>query len=91
MPTNIDQGKVLAFLKALPGVAEVHDLHIWGMSTTETALTAHLVRPGAVIDDTMIGKACKELRQHFGIGHATLQVEDGQGAHSCVLQSAEVV
>ena len=91
VPANIDQGKVLAFLNGLPGVAEVHDLHIWGMSTTETALTAHLVRPGAVIDDDMLGHACRELRERFGIGHATLQVENGQGAHPCVLQSDEVV
>ncbi len=91
VPPGIDQNKVEAFLRGLPGVAEVHDLHIWGMSTTETALTAHLVRPGATIDDDLLHHAAEALREHFSIGHATFQVEDGTGAHSCVLQPDEVV
>jgi cobalt-zinc-cadmium efflux system protein len=91
VPPGVDQGKVEAFLRKLPGVAEVHDLHIWGMSTTETALTAHLVRPGAAIDDDLLHHACKGLKEHFGITHATLQVEDGTGAHACSLRPAEVV
>jgi cobalt-zinc-cadmium efflux system protein len=88
---GIDQEKVAGFLRALPGVAEVHDLHIWGMSTTETALTAHLVRPNASIDDNLIRHACEELQEHFSIGHATLQVEDGRGGHPCKLRPADVV
>lgn len=91
VPPGVDQAKVATFLRELPGVAAVHDLHIWGMSTTETALTAHLVRPGAGIDDDMLHHACMELREHFGIGHATFQVEDGAGEHACSLQPDEVV
>ena len=91
VPPGVDQEKVTAFLHQLPGVVEVHDLHIWGMSTTETALTAHLVRPGASLDDDMLHHACEQLQQHFGIHHATFQVEDGAGAHPCSLRSAEVV
>jgi cobalt-zinc-cadmium efflux system protein len=91
VPQGIDQDKVAAFLRALPGVVEVHDLHIWGMSTTETALTAHLVRPGAAIDDDMMHHACEELQEHFGINHATFQIEAGTGEHSCRLRPAEVV
>jgi cobalt-zinc-cadmium efflux system protein len=91
VPPGIDRTKVAAFLQDLPGVAEVHDLHIWGMSTTETAMTAHLVRPGASVDDDLIHRACEEMKEHFGIGHATLQVEDGRGAHPCHLRSDEVV
>jgi len=91
VPPGIDQKKVETFLRGLPGVAEVHDLHIWGMSTTETALTAHLVRPGAPIDGDLLRHAAEELREHFGISHATFQVEDGQGAHPCSLQPVEVV
>jgi cobalt-zinc-cadmium efflux system protein len=90
VPPSVDQNKVAAFLRKLRGVAEVHDLHIWGMSTTETALTAHLVRPGAAIDDDFLHNACKELNEHFAITHATFQVEEGTGAHSCSLRSAEV-
>ena len=91
VPPGVDQAKIANFLRKLPGVAEVHDLHIWGMSTTETALTAHLVRPGAVLDDDMLHHACEELKEHFGIDHATLQVEDGSSLHPCVLQPDEVV
>ena len=91
VPPGIDHGKVTAFLRSLPGVAEVHDLHIWGMSTTETALTAHLVRPGAAIDDTLLHEASEQLKDRFGIGHATFQVEDGSRAHPCNLRPDEVV
>ena len=91
VPPGIDQRKVTDFLRRLPGVAEVHDLHIWGMSTTETALTAHLVRPDATLDDDLLHETCEELREHFGISHATLQVENGRGAHPCELRPNDVV
>ncbi len=91
VPPGVNPAKVTAFLQKLPGVSAVHDLHIWGMSTTETALTAHLVRPGAGLDDDMLHDACEELRKHFGIGHATFQVENGAGAHPCALQPDELV
>ncbi len=91
VPNGVDRAGVLSYLRALPGVAEVHDLHIWGMSTTETALTAHLVRPGGQTDDHLLHTACAELRAHFRINHATLQVEDGGGAHPCELAADEVV
>jgi cobalt-zinc-cadmium efflux system protein len=83
VPASIDHGRVAAYLAQLPGVTGVHDLHIWGMSTTETALTAHLVRPGAPLDDALLAEACAELKRRFAIQHATLQVEDG--AHPCEL------
>ncbi len=91
VPPGIDQEKIALFLQKLPGVAEVHDLHIWGMSTTETALTAHLVRPDAGPDDDMLHHAAEELREHFNIGHATFQVETGVGTRLCKLRPAEVV
>ena len=74
----VDPGRVRSYLATLPGVSEVHDLHIWAMSTTETALTAHLVRPGASLDDGMLATASDELAKRFGIDHATLQVEAGE-------------
>jgi cobalt-zinc-cadmium efflux system protein len=77
VPAGIDRERVLDYLGALPGVVEVHDLHIWGMSTTETALTAHLVRPGAEMDDALLAQICSELRARFSIHHATLQMEGG--------------
>jgi cobalt-zinc-cadmium efflux system protein len=78
VPSGVDRGGVADYLAGLPGVTDVHDLHIWGMSTTETALTAHLVRPGAPLDDTLLSEACVELRRRFSIHHATLQVECGE-------------
>ena len=77
VPAGIDSGAVEAYLAALPGVATVHDLHIWGMSTTEVALTAHLVMPRPPADDQLLGAVCHELRERFRIGHVTIQIEHG--------------
>jgi len=90
-PPGIDPDAVKAYLGGLPGVVDVHDLHIWAMSTTETALTAHLVRPGTSLDDALIFSASAELEKRFGIRHATLQVEAGDPAHPCRLAPEEVV
>ncbi|MGH7996376.1 MAG: cation diffusion facilitator family transporter [Opitutaceae bacterium] len=75
VPMDIDARAVRRFLAAQAGVRDVHHLHIWGLSTTETALTAHLVLAGERTDDELLGRIGAGLRQHFGIGHATLQVE----------------
>ncbi|HEY5290385.1 MAG TPA: cation diffusion facilitator family transporter [Caulobacteraceae bacterium] len=91
VPAGVDRGEINAYLAGLPGVAEVHDLHIWGMSTTETALTAHLVRPGAAVDDALIHRACHELKARFKVHHATLQIEDGALDHPCHLADEAVV
>ncbi|MFC3711113.1 cation diffusion facilitator family transporter [Sphingoaurantiacus capsulatus] len=80
VPEHIERHEVEAYLAALPGVSAITDLHIWAMSTTEVALTAHLVRPGADVDDAFILDAREELGAKFGIGHVTLQVENGDGA-----------
>jgi cobalt-zinc-cadmium efflux system protein len=77
VPSGVDRSGVAKYLAGLPGVTGVHDLHIWGMSTTETALTAHLVRPGAGADDALLAQACGELKARFAIHHTTLQVESG--------------
>ena len=91
VPQGIDPGAVEAYLAALPGVAEVHDLHIWAMSTTETALTAHLVRPEGAPDDAFFVAAARELRARFRIGHPTLQIEQGDADHPCDLAPDHVV
>ena len=80
VPANIDEGAVLARLSGLPGVAGVHHVHIWALSTTETALTAHLVMPGGHPGDAFLREAAHELEHHLAIVHATLQVETG-GVH----------
>lgn len=85
VPADVDPTAVHAYLAGLSGVVAVHDLHIWAMSTTETALTAHLVRQGGGVDDAWLATAARELRERFRIGHATLQVESGDPAHPCEL------
>ena len=91
VPANIDPKKIEAYFAALPGVTEVHDLHIWAMSTTDVALTVHLVRPGAGLDDELLGHACHDMQEKYGIGHVTVQVESGDPEHSCRLAPAEIV
>lgn len=90
-PRGVDTAKVRDWLAARPGVSEVHDLHIWAMSTTETAMTAHVVRPLDEGHDQFLHDACAELASKFNIGHVTIQVETSGGAHSCRLAPADVV
>lgn len=84
VPENIESAEVEHYLKGLPQVTEVHDLHIWAMSTTETALTAHLVvrNPREVYDST-IKQAVDEMHERYGIEHCTLQIESGDPNHPC--------
>ncbi len=91
VPSGIDHRAVESYLAGLPGVCEVHDLHIWAMSTTETALTVHLVRPGMPVDDALLEEARHELVHRFGIGHATFQVESGDGTTTCPQAPANVI
>jgi cobalt-zinc-cadmium efflux system protein len=79
VPKSVDPHEVREFLRKLPGVTGIHDLHIWSMSTTETALTAHLVVPDAHQDDQFLHDVAEELEHRFRIAHATLQVERGVG------------
>ena len=77
VPENIDEAEVRAYLGSLAGVSQLHDLHIWPMSTTETALTAHLVMPGGHPGDALLREIARTLEQRFSIEHTTLQVETG--------------
>jgi cobalt-zinc-cadmium efflux system protein len=79
-PPNVDMAKVRAFLLGLPGVAALHDLHVWSLSTTEIALTCHLVTPDGPPSDETLFHAAEELKEHFGIGHVTLQPEKAPSA-----------
>ncbi|HMM91193.1 cation diffusion facilitator family transporter [Bradyrhizobium sp.] len=88
VPRGIELVEVRDYLAGLEGVAEVHDLHVWAMSTNETALTAHLVRPGGT-DDAFLHRVCEELSRRFNIHHPTLQIEAGAGV--CKLAPAERV
>ncbi|QKG70242.1 cation diffusion facilitator family transporter [Erythrobacter mangrovi] len=79
VPRGICERSVRAYLSSLPGVNAVHDLHIWPMSTTETALTAHLVMPAGHPGDDFLREVAHELADHHRIGHATIQVELQRG------------
>ncbi len=88
VPDGIDEGEVRSFLNDLPGVTAVHDLHIWPMSTTETAITAHLVMPTGHAGDDFLQGVAHELEHKFGIGHTTIQVEAGDGDCALELEGA---
>jgi cobalt-zinc-cadmium efflux system protein len=77
-PDRIDLAEVKAHLAGFEGVSAVHDLHVWPMSTTETALTAHLVMPGRPASDSFLRELADSLEARFGVGHSTLQVESGE-------------
>jgi cobalt-zinc-cadmium efflux system protein len=83
VPAGIDPEAVKAYLSGLPGVMGVHDLHIWAMSTTETALTAHLVKPNPTDDDRLLAKAGNELHDRFAIAHTTIQWERCNDLNRC--------
>jgi len=75
VPPHVDRDAVERYLAALPGVVAVHDLHIWAMSTTECALTVHLVKPDAEVDDALLQRINRELHDRFHIEHTTIQLE----------------
>jgi len=84
VPAHVHAEQVRDYLLGLTGVRDVHDLHIWGMSTTETALTAHLVVTAGVDADALLRQAGDELGQRFGIGHPTIQLERTETVEGCV-------
>ena len=89
-PPGIDTAGITTFLLARPGVAAIHDLHVWPLSTTETALTVHLVVPPGVKGDGYVADLADVLHEQFGIDHATVQIETGNGA-PCRLEPDGVI
>ena len=87
VPEGIEPSAVRTYLEELPGVVEVHDLHIWAMSTTETALTAHLVMLTGNPGDAFLSRISMELHDNFGIEHTTIQVEMGNFLRPCEQKS----
>ena len=83
VPEGVNLHGIRQYLTELPMVVDVHDLHIWGISTTETALTAHLIMTEAVCDDAFLARIESELHSLFGIEHTTIQVESGHPAYPC--------
>jgi cobalt-zinc-cadmium efflux system protein len=90
VPEEVDIGEVRVYLEALDGVRGVHDLHVWAMSTTENALTAHLVMPGGHPGDAFIAEVSHQLAHRYRIAHPTFQIARGD-AGTCALAPAHIV
>jgi cobalt-zinc-cadmium efflux system protein len=88
VPAHVDASAISRYLQQCPGVQEIHDLHIWGMSTTESALTVHLVMPQGYPGDLFMDNITDTLKTRFSVQHSTLQVEQGTTEHHCTLHSA---
>lgn len=91
VPAGIDVTAVETYLAALPGITRVHDLHIWAMSTTESALTAHLIKPDGKLNDPLLLQIQEELHDRFGIEHMTIQLECGDADCLCAQEPTNVV
>ncbi len=84
VPPGMDPTEVRDWLSAQPGVEGMHDLHIWPISTTQTALTAHLLMSEPPEDDDFLHHLASQLQEKFKISHATIQIERGDGNHPCM-------
>jgi cobalt-zinc-cadmium efflux system protein len=91
VPEGLDAAAVRAHLLSLPGVTGLHDLHIWGMSTTETALTCHLIMPEGHPGDAVLSQISQQLEHQFGIHHSTIQIELADTEEACALTPEHVV
>jgi cobalt-zinc-cadmium efflux system protein len=83
VPASVELHSVRSYLSALPGVSDVHDLHVWAMSTSETALTVHLVMFGGHPGDDFLNRVAEALHHDFAIEHTTIQIE--VSARECAL------
>ena len=89
VPEGVNRGTIEMWLRALPGGVDLHDLHIWALSTTLYALTVHLVMPDGRADDAFLENTAHELESRFGIEHTTLQIERGGEAECRLVDAAK--
>jgi cobalt-zinc-cadmium efflux system protein len=87
VPPGVDKHRIERYLAGLPGVTDVHDVHVWALSTTENAMTAHLVCPQGHPGDTFVDAVVDKLCVDYAMHHATLQVEMGTTEHRCSLHA----
>ena len=86
VPAHIEISAIDAYLREQPGVIDIHDLHIWGLSTTESALTVHLIMPGGYPGDAFMDNIRETLDKRFSVHHSTIQIEHGTTDHACSLE-----
>ena len=86
VPPHIDIGEIDAYLRQQPGVTDIHELHIWGLSTTESALTVHLVMPDGYPGDAFMDNIRTTLETRYAIHHSTLEIEQGTISHFCPIK-----
>lgn len=91
VPPQVDVDGIEAYLRKQEGVTDIHDLHIWGLSTTENAMTVHLVIPQGYPGDAYLDRIGEHLRAHFNVHHCTLQAEQGTTDHTCSLYEDHAV
>ncbi len=91
VPRGIDTADITSMLAAIPGVSEVHDLHVWNASTSEISLTVHLVVPATANHEAVLAKAATDLRSRFGVSHTTIQLEQEEAGRTCAQRPAEVL
>ena len=89
VPQGIDVYHIKSNLSGLKNISDIHDLHIWALSTTETALTVHLVTTCEMIDNCFLEEIQENLHHHFNISHATIQIENETDYYICVLNRDE--
>ncbi len=83
VPKTVDRHQVKTYFECIPGVASVHDLHIWGLSTRDTALTVHVIMPDIRLTDKQHEQIRQDMLKQFKIGHVTVQVEQSEGCYQC--------
>ena len=89
VPPGIDISQIKDYLISLKNISDIHDLHVWALSTTETALTVHLVTTNELIDNTLLHEMEEHLKHHFNISHTTIQIENEKDGYVCVLNRDE--
>ena len=91
VPAGIEIAAVERYLAELPGITRVHDLHVWAISTTQSALTAHLVKPDGALDDNLLANIQHDLQDRFRIDHMTIQLECGDENCACAQEPSHVI
>lgn len=91
VPAGIEIAAVERYLAGLPGITRVHDLHVWAISTTRSALTAHLVKPDGALDDNLLAGIQRDLEERFHIEHMTIQLECGDEGCTCAQEPPHVI